>query len=204
MRSASPAAIAALACSFVLFTSASAAAQAGAAGHKRVLGYQDTQTGDFHPLANVAPDVTSSPAPTTGKYVITFDVTLESSFASGSEILCEVILNEVTLITTTTAPFETSSSYEEVATGTATAGAAGSKSTCVATLPYSWIIPAAPKGGTAKTTISASYIVSAYTFSGAGTTATASHGRSSGSALPIQSTLPKDDATTAATVPVTL
>ena len=55
-------------------------------GHKKVLGYQDAETGEFRPLEKIVPDVTT--APTTGEFEVTFTITLKSTVPTGGSVLC--------------------------------------------------------------------------------------------------------------------
>lgn len=200
MRSLPGAAVVALSLIVGLAGATSATAQSESTRHNRVFGYQDTETGDFHALPQIEPDVTGATPPTTGKYQITFNVKLQSSFPSGTEIACEVLVDEVTSITTTTPPYVATTIYTEIATSTV--GASGSAVTCHVSLPYSWVIPAASKG--AKTTVSGTYSVSAINASSTTTLANALRARSSSSQLPIPQTLPANGSTTSATVNATL
>ena len=67
MRILSLAVIAAITLGVTLAGSPSSAAQSGNANspHKKILGYQNPETGEFEPLARAVPDA-SSTAPTTG------------------------------------------------------------------------------------------------------------------------------------------
>lgn len=205
MRIFSTAVIGAVTLGVALAASVSASAQSAptAPAHKRVLGYQDTATGTFHPLAHAAPDVAAI-TPTTGKYEVSFVVTIESSFAKGAVIGCEVIIDESTVVVTSAPPYETATTYSEVATGSVAAGAAGSKATCTVVLPYSWVIPAGTTTSKVTSTVSASYSVAAYNPSATLSVATIEGLRSVGSELPIPATVPKDGATTTAIVDATL
>ena len=202
MRNSTLAVLAALTLGVPLAASATALAQSQSTQHKKVLGYQDAETGEFHPLQKLVPDTSS--APVTGKYEVTFEVTLKSSFPSGTEIACEVIIEEATDVTSPTPPYDAVSTYSEIATGTVAAGAAGSTATCTASLPYSWIVPAAPTGGKAASTVGGSYSVYAANLSNGSTLASVLRARSSTSALGIPSKLPATGATTSLTVNVTL
>lgn len=162
--------------------------------HNRILGYQDTQTGTFHPMRSVTPD--AAVAPTTGKIEVTIEITLVTPFPKTATIGCSVDIDESSVNTTS---YEDVANYYESASGIATATAKGYS--CTLTIPYSWVIPASTKTTPIKTTISGTYAVGA----SAGTSATSGETtRSSGSSLPIPSTLPKDGANTTATVEATL
>jgi hypothetical protein len=205
MRIFSAAVIGAVTLGAVLAGSASASAQSAPTEptHKRIYGYQDLATGTFHPMVRAVPDA-ASVTPTTGKYEVSFAVTIESSFARGAVIGCEVAISELTTVVTATPPYESGISYTEIATGSVAAGAAGTKATCTVSLPYSWVIPAATKTSKVTSTITGSYTVSAYNPTATLTVATLEGLREVESQLPIPATVPKDGATTSAIVDVTL
>jgi len=199
MRKFHAAAIAAITLSAAIAGSTSAVAQFGSAQHKKTIGYQD-ENGVFHPLAHAVPDAATPP--TIGKYEITFDITLASTFPKGAVIGCEIIIDNVNEVVTTTPPYAVEIGYEEVATGSVSAN--GSHATCTASMPYSWAIPAAPKVGKLTSTVSGSYSVSAYNPSTTITVSTIEGLRSVSSALAIPATVPKDGTTTTLTVDATL
>ena len=183
------------------FAVSSAGAQTTRSSHTKTFGYQDADTGNFHPLPQLDPEVTSTTAPTTGKYVLTFKVKVESSFPSGTQIGCEVTITEITILINTTTPATTESSFSEIGTGTVAAGGVGSIETCTVSIPYSWIIPPTPKAGKSTTTVVGAYIVTAVNLPASGTaTQPSEHYRASESQLPIPNTLPASGATTSATV----
>jgi hypothetical protein len=162
--------------------------------HNRILGYEDTQTGTFHPMRSVTPD--AAIAPTTGKYEVTIEITLATPFPKSPTVGCSIDIEESSVNTTS---YNELASYYESASGTATPTAKGYS--CTLTIPYSWAIPASTKTNPIKTTISGSYGVSA----SAGTSATSGDSaRGSGSSLPIPAALPKDGANTLITVDATL
>ncbi|MGA2809275.1 MAG: hypothetical protein ABSE87_14185 [Terracidiphilus sp.] len=180
--------------------SASAAAQSPQTGtqHTRIFGYQDPQTGAFHPLAHTVPLVTT--APTTGKYEVTFDITIDSTFPKGATLLCNVDLIESSVTESTT---PTVIEYGE--TASSSMAVSGSTATCTVNLPYSWAIPASTAKAPVVSTVSGSYSV--FVFSSSSTTitsATLEGLRSVSSTLPIPTTVPKSGATTTATVDATL
>lgn len=205
MRRISAAAITAFTLTLAFTVSSSATAQSESTQHRKIFGYQDVETGDFHPLPRVDPEVTGAASPTTGSYQVTFNITLKSSFPSGTRIGCEIVVDETSLVTVTTpVPSTSLSSYTETAESTVAAGAAGSKVTCVADLPYSWIIPASAGGTTVRTTVGGSYSVSAIYASGTGTTTATVKERSSSSQLAISTKVPATGSTTSLTVNATL
>jgi hypothetical protein len=181
----------------------SAIAQSASAPHHKVLGLQDSVTGKFEPLAH--PAASTAVTPTTGKFEFTFDVTVESTFPAGAMIACRATVEESAVIVTTTAPFETAVEYSESATGTVAAGKTGSVVTCKATIPYSWIIPATPKGGTFTNNLNASYDISVFNAPSSTISESTAEGlRTTASTITLSSTLPKDGAITAATIDATI
>jgi len=181
-----------------------ASAQTTSTPHKKIFGYQDAQTGDFHPFIHVNPDTAT--APTTGKYDITFTVTLTSNFAAGTVIACEVDIEEDSMNTTTYLPV---AYYTELAVGSTKLATADLRSTtCTVAIPYSWVIP--PSTPTTKppvvvtSSVSAGYTVSAINPSATLSEATIEGLRSSSSSIPISAKVPATGATTSATVDVTL
>ena len=110
----------------------------------RVFGYQDAKTGTFHALSKAAVDATTSP--TTGTFDVTFNLKLVSTFAKGTTAYCEA--------------FVTVTSFNET-TATGSVALSGSTATCTATIPYSWLLPAA--SSTVQETLGGSYTVFAGT-----------------------------------------
>jgi hypothetical protein len=160
MRILSTAALAAV--TLAVAVAASASAQSAPAPHKKIFGYQDAQTGTFHPLSRVAPDTTT--APTTGKFAVVFHITVDSSFPSGSTILCGADVDESSVAVTTTGSTvtETVSEHTEEAFGSVAAGAVGSVVVCQANIPYSWLISASSTTTKVTTTLNGGYTISAY------------------------------------------
>lgn len=100
--------------------------------HHKVLGYQDTETGVFHPLVNTIPEATVSPI--AGTITVTLHITLKTAVPSGDKVACGVSLN---------ASYYTaaaSTAYEESAYNLVTPS--GTSATCVLTIPHSWQFPA--------------------------------------------------------------
>jgi hypothetical protein len=149
MRSFPFAALAALSLSLALAGS-SASAQSPFNPHKKVLGYQD-ESGNFHPLARVVPDA-SGATTYTGTIDVTFDITIKSSFPSGTKIYCSVDLTVESAGSTT---FADDTAYEESGLGVAS-GTSGT-STCTVKIPYSWVLATPSK--TVVDAFSASYSV---------------------------------------------
>jgi hypothetical protein len=118
-----------------------------------VFGYQDAKTGTFHALSKAAVDATTSP--TTGTFDVTFNLKLVSTFAKGTTAYCEAFVTVTSFNETT----DKEVSYEEEATGSV--ALSGSTATCTATIPYSWLLPAA--SSTVQETLGGSYTVFAGT-----------------------------------------
>lgn len=195
-------AIAALTLSVALAGSASAAAQFESTHSKKTVGYQD-ENGTFHPLRHAVPDVTI--APTTGKYAVTFEITLKSAFPAHSTIFCEAHITEISEETLTTPPYELSYAYEEEGTGSVASGAVGSTVTCVVDIPYSWIVPKGTATSKVTSSVTASYDVIAYNSTSSTITLSSVEGlRTSSSELAVPATVPATGTTTNATVDVTL
>ncbi len=97
-----------------------------------VLGYQDSQTGAFHPLQMVVPEAVT--APIAGTITLTLHITLKTAVATGSKVACNGSV-DATFETSTgsTAYFETAAAFASVS---------GSTATCIVTIPHSWQFPA--------------------------------------------------------------
>ena len=116
----------------------------------KAFGYVDLKTGIFHKMT---PDVTASPeltpvtpATVTGTIDVTFDVTVESTFPSGTVIYCqaEVVATSIFDGSTTTAPY--GAGYNEIGVGHVASGGTGKSVICTVTIPYSWgVAPATLK-----------------------------------------------------------
>jgi hypothetical protein len=151
MRILSIVAIAALSAGVILSGSASASAQSDApAPHKKVFGYQDAETGAFHPMTQVEPDVTA--APLTGEFEVTITITLKTAVPAGGSVVCSTDIsatsaNEIT---------DAGQTYEEGAY--AVAKVSGSTATCTVDTPYSWLVSAA--SSTVLDELDGSYTVS--------------------------------------------
>ena len=189
-----------------------ASAQSASTPHRNVFGYQDLETGEFHPIPHVRPETTTPPI--TGKYELTFVVTLEDALPAGATVSCSATIIEITQIqtTVTTPPSVTYSSvdYSELGSGTVAASTtAGSKVNCTVPISYSWNIPAASHTSTTtvvvKSTVAGSYSVTAYPAA----TSTVSELvlrpiRTSSSDLAIPATVATNGTTTNLTVDATL
>ncbi len=105
-----------------------------AATDKKIFGYQDA-SGTFHSMTRVAPDATSTAA-TTGTFKVTINITVKSTFPSGTtrSIGCQ------TMFLPTVMDMQSNiTSYEESTFVRATGS--GTTYTCVLTTPYSWVLP---------------------------------------------------------------
>ena len=105
---------------------------------RKIFGYQDTETGAFHP-APFDNSLTSATSTTlNGTLKVTLNITVKSIFPSGTTrtIVCSANFLENS-VTQTGAP----SNYEEEASRYATATATANVYTCTMTIPYSWLIP---------------------------------------------------------------
>jgi hypothetical protein len=203
MRIVSIAAIAAFTLGAGLAGTVSANAQSAPSHHGKVFGYQDAQTGVFHPFAQGATTPVTTP-PATGKFVFTFDVTNES-VAKGAIILCGATVTVEDAVIVTTPPSETTVGYIESGAGTVVSGGPGTTSTCTVTIPYSWKLPPVPTGAKATSNLSASYHVSGYNAPGTSISELSLEVlRDSESTIPIANAIPKDGATTAETIDVTI
>jgi len=104
--------------------------------NKKVLGYQDPQTGAFQPLAREVPEAAST-APTTGTVTLTLNITVKSKFPTGTSrtIVCSSELTESTISTSFT------SSSMNIENASVNATGSGTTYTCTVSIPYSWILP---------------------------------------------------------------
>jgi hypothetical protein len=145
-------AIAALTLSVALAGAASAVAQSDVfpAHHKKVFGYQDPDTGVFHAVKRALPE-NATTTTLTGTFDVTLNLTIKSSFPSGTKIYCEVVFEVSSEVVTgeTTAAAE----YGETAIGTA------SGNTCTARVPYSFVLPVAGSTAVKVDSLSGSYVV---------------------------------------------
>lgn len=116
-----------------------------------MFGYQDTKTGTFHALSKAAVDAATSPTTATATFDVTFNLKLISTFAKGTTAYCEAFVTVTSFNETT----DKEVSYEEEATGSV--ALSGSTATCTATIPYSWLLPAA--SSTVQETLGGSYTV---------------------------------------------
>lgn len=179
----------------VLTAFGSITAQAATAATARVFGYEDPQTGIFHPARPAVAEATTTP--TTGTVEVTFSVKLVTSFAKGTALECTISLDGTQ---TNTATFSTVYFYE--AAGTAVT-ISGSTATCSTTIPYSWLLPAA--SSTEEESFSGSYTISVGTEGATGATgATSGIYRSSTGTFVSATKIPASGTTSKYTVDVTL
>jgi hypothetical protein len=159
MRIFSLAAIAAISVGATLAGSAVAAAQSGESpvNHKRVLGYQDEQTGTFRPLSTAAPDVTLSP--TTGTVELELTISLRTALPKGGAVVCGASLIVLSENLTT----GSLTSWTEDAYGLATVS--GTTATCTVLVPYAFVV--SPASTTLKNTIEGTYTVEMVNATGA-------------------------------------
>jgi hypothetical protein len=108
--------------------------QGQAASGKKVFGYQDS-SGAFHPVTRAVPDAAAT-APTTGTIQVTLNITVKSTFPSGTTrtILCAADVDATSLSTTAQ-----TTNYTEAAFANATGS--GTTYSCTLKIPYSWILP---------------------------------------------------------------
>ena len=141
----------------VLVSALSVVAIAQSTQQKQVLGYQDSQTGQFHPLVHEVPDATTT-SPTTGTLKVTLDITVKSIWPNGvtPTYICSASWDQESVNLST----DSVTTHDEQASSKATVS--GTTGSCVVTIPYSWILPAASP--TVTSTVTGSYVV--YVYSG--------------------------------------
>jgi hypothetical protein len=105
----------------------------------RVLGYQDTRTGVFHPLSSA--DVQASPEQVpvghvNGTYKIRITTKLLTQLTAGQQLVCGATIDVFSLI-------GTDIPIEQKITGTEAVAAAGKSAICTITLPFDWVLPMA-------------------------------------------------------------
>jgi len=105
-----------------------------AAAVRGIRGYLDPRTGLFHAAPQLAaPDLEAAAAPATttvtGKFVVNFTITVDSTIASTNKIACNV--------TASLDDISTANLIVEEA-GTAVTRGTGTTVTCSVTIPYSW------------------------------------------------------------------
>jgi hypothetical protein len=108
-----------------------------AAATHGIRGYLDPQTGAFHTIPH--PELEEGAPPPalttfTGKFVVTFTITVSSTIASTTKIGCQV---EASLDDVTVGNFISESAANDVTRGTT------STVVCKATIPYSWALASA-------------------------------------------------------------
>jgi hypothetical protein len=124
---------------------------------KKVFGYQDPVTGEFHALGRnhmPVPDATTTPA-FTGTLEVVVKITLKTALPTGGSIGCSTSF--VAASFSATAPTG-ANTYEESASAAATVS--GTTATCTLKIPYSWVL-AAPST-TVQDSLSGSVTVEMY------------------------------------------
>jgi len=145
--------LAAAVAALVAFPAVTTAQSTGSSNpHHRVLGYQDSATGTFHPLMKAEPDTSISPSH--GTIRLTINIQIKSTFPSGTNLFCTA---SVAAISTNLSPYSVAAEYEELASSPATVS--GSIATCTVSIPYYWVIP--PASTTVLDAITGSYTVEA-------------------------------------------
>jgi len=188
------AAVAAFSVAATLAGSVSAFCQSGrSTTHKKVLGYQDTQTGEFHPLSHVVPEAT---APTTGTIELAITITLKTAVPTGGTVLCSTDITASSEDEATA----TDVAYSEHAYAVATVS--GSTATCTVNTPYSWTVPAPGTGIIDE--LEGSYTVEIVPASTSVFSVAELEGRSSASEFVSTTKFPATGAITKYTVAVTL
>jgi len=102
------------------------------AGAPGILGHLDPRTGAFTPLQQTpAVDLEAllATAPTTGKFVFSFTITIASTNLGSDAIACDA---NVTALDT--------SGHTFTETASVAATKSGTTATCTVTIPYSWIL----------------------------------------------------------------
>ncbi|HEY2858286.1 MAG TPA: hypothetical protein VGJ21_07710 [Terracidiphilus sp.] len=160
--------------------------------NKKIYGYQDPQTGQFHAMAMEGPTEGASTT-LAGVFKVVLNITVKSTWPAGAthQIVCSSEFEQTSV--TTSASF--SMPYIEEASRYATA-ATGGGFTCTMLIPYSWLIPTTA----VQKTLTGSYSV------GVQNTATTAPPILRLSSGPIVSTptLPANGVTTAYSIAVTI
>jgi len=194
MRVIPKAMVGALALSVALCGSVLASAQ-NETQHKKIVGYQDAETGQFHPLDKEVPEATTT-APTTGEYEVTFTITLKSAVPTGGTVLCG------TTIIVTAESLSTGAASEYTENSYAVAKVSGTTATCTVNTPYSWLLPAA--SSTTEVLIGGDYTLSILPASSTTLTLATLEGRSSSSSFLSAKAVPATGTTTKLSVSATL
>jgi len=120
-----------------------------------VPGYLDPQTGAFTPMPQRSvenEEELAATTPTTGKFVITFTITISSSIPTSTLIGCQASAAVFDINPKTGVISNTVSE-----SGEAVASRSGGKATCKVTIPYSWVLLNA-----STDTVSLGYSVAVY------------------------------------------
>jgi hypothetical protein len=160
MRILSIASSAAITLGVILAGSASIFAQSAATtpSHPRILGYQDPNTGIFHPLRRTLPQ-TAGTSPATGTIEVTLTITLATALTTGQTVSCTVNVEEDSYLQNTTT-FEATDGYDYYESAYGIASVTGTTATCKLSIPYSWTIPVGTKTTPLEQTLSGGYEVS--------------------------------------------
>jgi hypothetical protein len=168
----------------------------GLVQNKPVIGYQDPQTGLFHPLSVISPQAAT--VATTGKVEVTFNIKIVSTFATGTLITCspQVIAVQIS----TTPPLDGAASFSEYESVVATTS--GATATCKLTIPYDWqLLPAA---SVQEESFTGQYTVTALQVVASASTPTGIVDRISSGTFVAAATIPASGTTSKYTVDVTL
>lgn len=159
-------------------------------GEKRILGYQDPETGVFHPMLHAIPDTTTPP--TTGTFKVTLNITVKSQFptATTRTIQCNSMFDVIAIDQTDAATTYTESAFKNATGGSGVF-------TCTLTIPYSWVLPTS----TIQKTLTGAYDV---TVSNSTATAGPPVLRIATGDFLSTSTIPADGTTSSYTVNVTI
>ncbi len=195
MRILSIATAGALSLGLALAGSISASGQAGMPQpHRKVFGYQDAVTGEFHPLTKVSPDATI--APLTGTIQVTFTITLKTAVPTGGSVGCSTDV----ALTSVNATSGSATTYDE--TSYIPAKVTGTTATCTVSTPYSWVV--SPSSATILNTLLGTYTVSILPPNTTQSIIPVANDRSSSSTFVTLAKLPATGAITKYTVNVTL
>ncbi len=195
MRIFSIATVGALSLGLALAGSISASGQAAMPQpHKKVFGYQDAVTGEFHPLTKISPD--ASVVPISGSIQVTFTITLKTAVPTGGSVGCSTDL----ALTSTTIATASALTYDE--TSYVPAKVTGTTATCTVITPYSWAV--SPSSTSVLDTLLGTYTVSILPANSTQSIIPVVDNRSSSSIFVNTKTLPATGAITKYTVNVTL
>jgi hypothetical protein len=92
------------------------------------LGYLDPETGTFRILPTRSNSAETPATVSSGKFVVSFTITVSSAIAASAKIAC---IANATVV-------ETSIAFETIETADVIATRSGSTATCTVNIPYSW------------------------------------------------------------------